>query len=163
MPWFALEPAGAELFDTAPHVFRYRKHFAAAPETVWESLVSDESLSAWGKSVTSLTWTAPRPFGLGTTREVVLAPGLAKVHERYFRWDEGTGYSFYVYEANVPMFRRFAEDYTISPEGSGTRYDWAVAIEPRSALSLPFKALAPVLKATFGRMAADGEKHFAGR
>jgi hypothetical protein len=159
--WFSLDSADAGLFDSAPHVFRYEKHYDATPEQVWESLQSDESLSAWGSTVSSLTWTAPRPFGVGTTREVVTGP--ARVHERFFRWDEGVGYSFHVYEATVPLFRRFAEDYRIEPDGSGTRFTWLVAIEPIGALRWPFKALAPVVKAGFGRIAADGQKYFAAR
>ncbi len=161
MPWFALESADAGFIDTAPHVFRYEKHFAAPPERVWESLASDDSLAAWGSTVSSLTWTSPRPFGVGTTREVCLGP--AKVHERFFRWDEGQGYSFYVYESNAPMFRRFVEDYAIEPDGTGTLFRWTVAVEPKPALALPFKPLAPVVKAGFGRMASDGQKYFATR
>jgi hypothetical protein len=111
-----------------------------------------------------VNWLSPRPFGVGTTREVVLAPGLTKVHERFFRWEKGHGYSFTVYEANLPVFKRFAEDYVLEPEGlngDSTRFTWTVAIEPRSAFALTFKPLAPVLKLAFGRMAADGQRFFA--
>ena len=162
--WFGVESADATIFTSAPHVFRYEKLFAAPPERVWESLTSDESLSAWSSTVTSLTWTSERPFGVGTTREVVLAPGLARVRERFFRWDEGHGYSFEVHQANAPFFRRFAEDYVVEPadpEGKTTRYTWTVAIEPKPAFALPFKPLAPVLKVAFGKTAADGERYFA--
>ena len=159
--WYTLSPADAALFDTAPHVFRYEKHYAATPEQVWESLQSDASLSAWGPTVTSLTWTCPRPFGVGATREVGLGP--ARVHERFFRWDEGRGYSFYVYESNAPLFKRFAEDYAVAPDGAGTRFTWTVAVEPVTALRLPFTVIAPVVKAGFGRLASDGEKYFATR
>ncbi|WP_041781839.1 SRPBCC family protein [Mycolicibacterium chubuense] len=159
--WFRLQSADAEFFDSAPHVFRYERHFAATPERVWESLQSDQSLSAWGKTVSSLTWTSPRPFGVGTTREV--GTGGTRVHERFFRWDEGSGYAFYVYEANVPLFRRFAEDYRIEPDGVGTRFTWLVAIEPVRAMRLPFTVLAPIVKAGFGRAASDGQRYFAAR
>ncbi|WP_197379009.1 SRPBCC family protein [Mycolicibacterium mengxianglii] len=161
--WFPLEPSDASVFDSAAHVFRYRKRFDAPPEVVWASLASDHSLADWGPSVQEVTWSTPRPFGIGTRREVAITLGLARVREEFFRWDEGRGCSFYVYEANAPLFRRFAEDYRISPDGSGTLFEWTVAIEPRRALRLPFRALAPVLKAGFGRMAADGEKYFADR
>jgi Polyketide cyclase / dehydrase and lipid transport len=92
--WYPLESSDAGLFTSAPHVYRYETRYAAPPERVWESLASNASLSAWGSSVKELNWLSPRPFGVGTTREVVLAPGLVRVHERYFRWDEGRGYSF---------------------------------------------------------------------
>jgi hypothetical protein len=159
--WFALETADAGFLDSAPHVFRYEKHYDATPQQVWESLQSDESLAAWGKTVGSLTWTSPRPFGVGTTREVGTGPST--VHERFFRWDEGSGYSFYVCEANLPLFKRFAEDYRVEPDGAGTKFTWVVAIEAAGALRLPFKALAPVVKAGFGRLASDGQKYFAAR
>jgi polyketide cyclase/dehydrase/lipid transport protein len=162
--WYQLESADEGFFTSAPHVFRYSKRFAAPPERVWESLASDESLAAWSPTVSSVNWRDPRPFGLGTTREVVLAPGMTRVRERFIRWDEGNGYSFIVYEANLPIFRRFAEDYVVEPEGSdgeATRFTWTVAIEPKSAFALPFKPIAPVLKLAFGRMASDGERYFA--
>ncbi len=92
-----------------------------------------------------------------------MSTGPAQVHERFFRWEEGSGYAFYVYEANVPLFRRFAEDYRIEPDGGGTRFSWLVAIEPVAAMRLPFKLLAPVVKAGFGRMASDGQSYFAAR
>lgn len=47
--WHPLEPADADFLTSAPHIFRYQKRFAASPEKVWESLVSDESLAAWGR------------------------------------------------------------------------------------------------------------------
>lgn len=161
--WYPLEPTDATVFDTAAHVFRYRRRFDAPPDVVWTSLASDHSLADWGSTVQSLTWTTPRPFGAGTAREVALAPGLARVREHFFRWDEGSGYSFYVYEANAPLFRRFAEDYSLAADGPGTLFSWTVAIDPKSALRLPFQVLAPVIKVAFGRMAADGERYFADR
>ena len=102
-----------------------------------------------------------RPFGVGTTREVVLAAGTPRVRERFIRWDEGHGYSFAVYEASVPVFRHFVEDYVVEPDGDGTLFTWKVAIEPKGAFALPFKLLSPVLKVSFGRMASDGQRYFA--
>ena len=93
--WHPLEPADADFLASAPHVFRYQKRYAATPEKVWESLVSDESLAAWGPMIKDVTWTSPRPFGVGTTREVT-APGGSAMRERYFQWDEGHSNSFYV-------------------------------------------------------------------
>jgi Polyketide cyclase / dehydrase and lipid transport len=162
--WYSLEPADAGFFTTAPHIFRFQKRYPAPPERVWESLTSDASLAAWGPSVSSVTWLSDRPFDVGTTREVALAPGVVKVRERFSRWEAGRGYSFSVYEANVPIFRRFAEDYAVSADGAdnqATRFDWTVAIEPKPAFTLPAKALTPILKLAFGRLAADGERYFA--
>ncbi|SEH71048.1 Carbon monoxide dehydrogenase subunit G [Mycolicibacterium rutilum] len=158
--WYPLEPADADFLASAPHVFRYEKRYAATPEQVWESLTSDESLAAWGPSLKSVTWTSPRPFGVGTTRDVV-APGGATMRERYFRWDDGRNHSFYVYESTLPVFKRFAEDYIVEPDGDHTRFTWVVAIEPKNPLALPVKVLAPLLKAGFGRIPSSGVGYFA--
>jgi len=159
--WFPLEPSDIGVLDSAPHVLEYRMRYAATPDRVWESLASDESLAAWGPSVKRVEWLSARPFGVGTTREVVLAGGTPRFRERFIRWEEGHGYSFAVYEASVPLFRHFVEDYVVEPDGDGTLFTWKIAIEPKGALSVPFKLLAPVLKVAFGRMASDGKRYFA--
>jgi Polyketide cyclase / dehydrase and lipid transport len=158
--WYPLESADADFLAAAPHVFRYQKRFAAPPDKVWESLTSDESLAAWGPIVKKVTWTSPRPFGVGTTRDVV-APGGSTMRERYFRWDEGRSHAFYVYESSLPIFRRFAEDYIVEADGAETLFTWIVAIEPKNAFRLPLKVLAPLLKAGFGRIPAGGQRYFA--
>ena len=115
-------------------------------------------MSVWGPSVKEVTWLSSRPFGVGTTREVVLLGNL-RVHERFIRWDKGHGYSFAVYEASVPVFRRAAENYEVAPDGEGVVFTWTAALEPRSALSLLFKVFSSLLKAAFGRTAKDGQRH----
>jgi hypothetical protein len=158
--WYPLETADDDFIASAPYVFRYQKRFAATPEKVWQSLVSDESLTAWSSSLKELTWTSPRPFGVGTTREVAPLAG-PRVRERYYRWDEGRSHAFYAYEATLPLFRRFAEDYLVEPDGDGTLFTWVVALEPKKAMALPFKAIAPVIKASFGQIPSGGVKYFA--
>ncbi|MFV9635537.1 SRPBCC family protein [Mycobacterium neumannii] len=158
--WYPLLSADADFLVSAPHVFRYEKRYAATPEQVWQSLTSDESLAAWGPAVKNVTWTSPRPFGVGTTREVT-APGGAILRERFFRWDEGHQKSFYVYESTLPLFKRFAEDYIVDADGGQTRFTWVVAVEPKNAMSLPVAILAPLLKAGFGRIPSGGQKYFA--
>ena len=159
--WFPLEPAAAEIFAAAPHRYRYQLHYDAPPARVWESLSSDDSLAAWGPAVKAVHWRTPRPFGVGTEREVVLAGGLVRVQERFFRWDEGRGYSFAGYAASFPLFRRFAEDYVLEPDGAGTLFTWTVAVEAKPRFALPVRLLSPVNGVAFGRMAADGKKYFA--
>src|ERR1700712_5543562 len=100
MTWYPLEPVESSIFTNAPHIYRYPVDLPVPAARVWESLQSDASVSAWGMGVKSLTWTSPRPFGVGTTREVALPVGTATVRERFVHWDEGYRYSFYAYEMN---------------------------------------------------------------
>ncbi|WP_293002200.1 SRPBCC family protein [Mycobacterium sp.] len=157
--WYPLEAADAEFLESAPHIFRYQRRFVAPPEQVWESLASNASISAWGPAIKEVTWTSPRPFGVGTTREVA---GLgARARERFFRWNEGHDYAFAVYESTVPLFNRFAEAYAVEPDDGGTLFRWTVSSEPKIAARLPFKALAPVLRIVFRRLLSDGQRFFA--
>jgi hypothetical protein len=158
--WYALEPADDKVFSTAAQVYRYPVRLDVAPERVWESISSDESLAAWGLGVRRLTWTAPRPFGVGTTREVVLPLSLITVRERFFRWDEGKGYSFYVEAADRPGLRCFAEDYVIEPDGDGSVFTWTIALQPKRLLGPVMTVLGPVNKRAFGLLATGAKRYF---
>ncbi|MCU1657884.1 MAG: Polyketide cyclase / dehydrase and lipid transport, partial [Pseudonocardiales bacterium] len=122
--WYPLEAADETFFDTAPYVYRYPVELPVAPERVWASLTSDRALAAWGFGLHSLDWTSPRPFGVGTTRSVVLPGRTIAIHERFFRWEEGRRKSFHGTETNRPLLRRFAEDYLVEPTAAGSRFIW---------------------------------------
>ena len=79
-----------------------------------------------------MTWTSPRPFGVGTTREVDSLWGTNLLRERYFLWDEeARHHSFYVEETTSPLFKSLAEDYLVEPRGEGAcRFTWTVAVRP---------------------------------
>ena len=141
------------------HLPLRESHFAASPEQVWKSLQSDESLSASRPSVSSLTWLSPRPFGVGATRK---SGGPDSVHERFFRWDEGSRYSFCLYESQRPALRRFAEDYVIAPDGDGTRFNWTVAIDPGRAAPA-VQGVRPGGEGGIRGDGADGKKYCAAR
>jgi hypothetical protein len=128
--WYSLQPADESFFATAPYVYRYPVELAASPERVWASLTSDRALADWGLGLHSLEWTSPRPFGVGTTRSVVLPGRALAIRERFFRWDEGHRKSFHGTEATRPLLRRLAEDYLVEPHGRGTRFTWTIAFEP---------------------------------
>ena len=91
------------------------------------------------------------PPGATTSRVVPTPNGRGDGHQ----------HSFYVYESTLPLFKRFAEDYIVEVDGDHTRFTWVVAIEPKNAMSLPVKVLAPVLKAGFGRIPSGGRSYFA--
>jgi hypothetical protein len=159
--WRALDPADASTFETAPQIYRFPVKLAVPPERVWESIASDRSLADWGMGVRSLKWTSPRPFGVGTTREVVLPLSAMTVREHFFRWDEGKGYSFYVYETNRPGIKRFAEDYVIEPDGAGALFTWTIALEAHPPMAPVMKLLSPVNKQAFGQVARSAKSYFA--
>ena len=161
MSWRTLEPADSSIFGAAPLVYRFPARLPVPPERVWESLASDRSMWDWGVGVKRLTWTSPRPFGVGTTREVVLPLGAMSLREYFFRWDEGKGFSFYVTESNRPGFVRFAEDYIIEPDGDGCVFTWTIALEPKPALLRVMRLAGPLNKMAFGQVPRAAKKYFS--
>lgn len=161
MAWHRLEPVDESFFGTADHHYEFPIDLDVPPERVWESIASDESVSAWGLGVKSLHWTSPRPFGVGTTREVVLPLGIMTVRERFFVWDEGKRYAFEVYEANRGFYRRFAENYVIEPRGHGSRLTWTIAIEPQPKLRRVVDLGRPLNRLAFGQFARGARSYFA--
>jgi hypothetical protein len=159
MAWYPLESADANIFSAAPFVHRYSADFPASPERVWEQISSDESLGAWGLGV-GLHWTSARPFDIGATREVVLPLRVMRLRERFFRWDEGEGYSFFVEQANRPWFTRFAEDYVLAKSATGTRFTWTIALEPRPRLLRLMRLLDPVNALAFSVNTRAGRRYF---
>jgi hypothetical protein len=129
---FELQPCDEQFFTTAPQRYSETMDVQRPAEQVWADLTADDTLS-WCRLVTGVTWTSPRPFGVGTTRTVRIG-GLLAVDERYFRWDEGRHKSFHVVRANLPLFRRVAEDYVVEETGpSACRFTWTIAAEPLPA------------------------------
>ena len=125
---FTLEPVDDGFLTSAPS--RYSETFSIArpAEEIWRRLTSEHPLD-WCR-ILSVRWTSERPFGVGTTRQVkVLGPAM-KLQEYFFIWEEGHRYAFYATEANLPVFRRLAEDYIVEPDGPNRcRFTWTFAVE----------------------------------
>lgn len=169
MSWHRLGACDETYFDTAPHVYRYPVELQVPADRVWSALTSDRSMADWGLGIHSLRWTSPRPFGVGTTREVVLPGRLMTVRERFFRWEEGSRKSFYGTEINRPVVARFAEDYLIEPTTRGCRFTWTIAFEPAAHTAgllrlagplnaLAFRSVPYRAKAFFGKEAGTAAR-----
>lgn len=141
-------------FDTAPARFSHQWSIARPAADVWAELVGDRPLH-WCRGL-AITWTSPKPFGVGTTRQASVL-GALKVQEHFFRWEEGRRYTFHVTEANVPLFAGLAEDYVVEPDGADRcTFRWTVAIEP-SALGKPG---GPINKVLFTSFFKDTSRYF---
>ncbi|MGD1056604.1 MAG: SRPBCC family protein, partial [Solirubrobacteraceae bacterium] len=140
MPWwFAAQPVDETFFDSAPLRLSETFEIPLPAAQVWAEL-TDEAPLSWCKLLRSVTWTSPRPFGVGTTRTVRAIANASVLNEYFFRWEEGRRQSFYLLEANLPTFRRLAEDYLVEPTSATTcRFTWTIAVEshPRARLADP--------------------------
>lgn len=152
----AAQPVDESFFTTAPS--RWSETFAVARPAadVWAELTADRPL-AWCRPLSG-RWTSPRPFGVGTTRQMKVLGGAITVQEHFFVWEEGHRKSFYVTKANLPLFRKLAEDYVVDADGPDRcRFTWTIAAE----LTLAGKLGGPVNSLLFGRLFADTRRHYA--
>lgn len=158
--WFSLTPTDDAFFSSAPVRTTKVLDTAVSVERLWEAITADDALVSWSPGVTKVSWLTPRPFGVGTRREVTIA-GLATVREHFYRWEEGSRKSFYVPESNRPGISRFAEDYVVEATASGSRLTWIVAVEPKGPAFLA-KLAAPVVSLAIGSAAHGLGRKLAG-
>lgn len=153
-----LKPVDDSFFDLAPERYAETWSIPRPPEDVWAELVGERPLH-WCRGL-STSWTSPRPFGVGTSRQAKVLGGAIKVQEHFFLWEEGHRYAFYGTEANVPVFASLAEDYIVEPDGAGRcRYTWRIAIAP-TAVGRPGGRLNKLL---FGSFFRDTGRYFDAR
>jgi hypothetical protein len=157
--WHELESADEGFFASAPFIHCYPMDLPVSPEQVWAGLVGDNTLS-WCRALADVSYTSEPPHHVGTTRTAKTTGGVLVFQERFFRWEEGKRQSFSVEQANLPMFRRFAEDYLVEPTDKGCRFTWTFAYEPVPAWKLFFTASKPVSAGIFGSLARDTRRHF---
>ncbi|MGS2805915.1 SRPBCC family protein [Nocardia sp. MW-W600-9] len=161
MARFSLDPVTDEtFFDAATHTIRYDIDLDVDADLVWRGLVADKPL-AWCRTLDG-EYTSARPFGIGTTRRVKVAAALV-LHERFFLWDEAARrHAFFVEAANLPVFRSFAEDYSVVSTPNGCRFTWRFAFEPRPRMRLPLAVSQPLnRKVLFDGFIRDTTRRFA--
>lgn len=142
-PSFPLEPADDTFLNTTDRRYTHIVDIPASRQQVWETLTADDALVSWSPVITAARWTSPRPFGVGTTRQVTLG-GALRLDERFYRWDENSRMTFTVDAASVPGLRRFAEDLTLLSLGTATRLVWTFALEGNPLLRPALAAASPV-------------------
>lgn len=155
-PWFSTQPVEESFFDTAPLRLRATFDITRPASKLWADLTAENPL-AWCQILQSVTWTSPRPFGVGTTRIVRSLGGASILNEFFFRWEDERRMSFYAVESSTPLFRRFAEDYLVEPMSeTSCRFVWTIAIEPRPVLRIGN----PVNKLLLSTLFRDTRKHY---
>lgn len=124
--WYPVEEADDSLLTTASVYLTRTVDVPYPAEETWAALTDDAGPAHWTKGVKRLTWTTPRPFGVGTTREVETYGGFV-LRERFYRWDEGHRKTFTVVESTRNVFRSLVEDYVVesTPDGSRLIWQWA--------------------------------------
>lgn len=110
---FQLKKVGLDYFKVG-NTFSTTVEINASVEEVFALLKKPETWVAAFDGIQELTWTSPEPFGVSTTRTVVIEmPPLGKVtlYEEYVLWEENKRFSFYFKETDKKVFSAVIEDY----------------------------------------------------
>ena len=155
---FDMAATDEDFIHQAPRRVGLTVDVARPAQVVWEDLVADDPMSSYCRIISRIDWTSPRPFSAGTTRTVRVLGGLFVFDESYVRWEEGRRKVFVGVRSNLPLTRRFAEDYLVEPMGADrSRFTWTAVWEP-TTLGRP---LEPVTHALFSSLVPDIRRHFA--
>lgn len=145
---------GAEFLDSAPIRGTIRHDIPASAAATFASLEDPESWPEWLDAITAVTWTSPKPFGVGTTRDIDMK--LGAVSEYFYAWEAGRRMAFRFVSGKAPMFAAFVEDYEVIPTGDDScEIVWRYGVE----LAGPAKVLTKVVSLGFKKV---GAKTFVG-
>lgn len=164
---YPLEPITDEsFFTTAPMRYRIDVNIPVSPEYAWSEFTRQNTLD-WCRALKSVVYTSAQPYGVGTTRSIALAPGMATMEENFFIWEEDPQthtyrHAFHGVRGSMPGLKRFGELTEVSPAEHGSRLVWLFGIE-LGGRALPSWLSSPISNGAFGTVEADTLKHFAKR
>ncbi|MGW0081009.1 SRPBCC family protein [Streptomyces sp. NPDC003393] len=130
-----LRPVESDFVGTAPVRLVFARDVSASPERVFAALAEDvPGWARWFPAVTSA-----RPLG-GTARREIRLWGGTRFEEGVLVARSPEVYAYRVDVTNAPGARALAEEWRLTPAGTGTRVRWTVAADGtpvfRFALSL---------------------------
>jgi uncharacterized protein YndB with AHSA1/START domain len=144
-----LEPTDLAFFDRAPLRITGTAHIRATPTRVFASFAEPAEWTRWFPMLHTAAWTSGSG-GVGSEREVALRL-FGRFHERMIAWDPGQRFSFTMIGTTSPLALQLAEDYQLSPDGTGTRIDWVMAATPTGIGRVARGPTKLIMKSLFSR------------
>jgi carbon monoxide dehydrogenase subunit G len=142
-----LRPEGLDFVTTAPRSWSFANPVQARPADVFAAISADPSTWVqWFPGLSAGHYEGDQPPGIGSGREVTV--GRTRYRETILAWDTPHRWAYRVDETSVPMAHALVEEWTIEPEGDGSRLRWTFAIDPRPL----FRISAPLAGPVMGRM-----------
>ena len=118
-----------DFLETAMFRIKGKQKIGAPKEEVFQYLKPAENWLKWHGQLSRVEWTSPEPFGVGTTRTVVINNRFT-AHEDFILWEEDSRFVFRFLQSDIPLATALAEDFHLHDLGDGTcELEWTVAGE----------------------------------
>lgn len=141
------QQVGLEFINQAQVVESNSTILNASARSVFELFSEADKWPRWYPGMNKVTWTSPRPFGVGTTRTVALGP--LKAYEHFFLWEEDHRFAFCFTGTNLPFVTTLVEEYKlIVLTENSCEFTYTVAYNP----ALPVRLTGPIGKATLANV-----------
>jgi hypothetical protein len=145
-------------FETATIRFTNSIEINATPQRIFDIFEDGESWPVWAPVIRKVTWTSPKPFGVGTTRSVD-TQGDITGYEEFIAWEHGKRMAFRFNESSKPGMDAFGEDYIVETTANGCRVTWTVAMSPTGISRVVMPVFKPVMKLVFGKFLKNLKKY----
>jgi len=141
----------------------HARHFIPYPRSVvWNALVDAKAWTQW-LPITSVEWTSPKPYKVGTTRRVAINENI--VDETFIIWEDGSRMAFRYDRSGFPVTAG-VEDYRIVDAPGGCEIQFTCRFDtefPKGFLlnqqmRIGFRFMLPKLK----KLIAANPKRFGG-
>jgi hypothetical protein len=144
---FPCDPVGLELIDTARFRSTNSVDLSIDPGQLWQVLEDEESWPQWSY-VTRMSWTGPKPFGIGTTRAIETRSG-GHVVDEVIAWHPQAHLAFRVNSTSAETEGASVEEFRIDPTAQGCRLTWTLAHDPKDPPLLAKLVAGRVLNAKY--------------
>lgn len=129
--YVACTKVGFEFLGQTNNIILAREVVRATPEQIFEVFEDAHSWTVWALPIQKVEWTSPKPFGIGTTRNVHMMGGLIG-YEEFIEWNPGRRMAFTFVGDSKGATEKFLEDYRVIDREDGTcLVEWYMAMEPR--------------------------------
>lgn len=156
----SLPPCDLAWIPKAPAIIEVTTYLKAPPDKVFAAFADAAGWTRWFPDMTAARWLDGATGGVGQEREVTIRR-LGTFRERFIAWEAPHRFAFTIVATNSSMLSKLGEDYRLSADGSGTRFDWTMGSEPAGLGKLGTPLLRLLLKRTMRRGIAALDKQLA--
>jgi hypothetical protein len=143
----SLAPLSLSELDAAPFQVTASMRLDADPLAVFNELRDPSLVFAL---IRRSVWHTAATGGVNAERDIDVL-GFGRFREHMLAWDPGERMAFTMIATTSPLIEQMAEDFHITPAGSGVRLDWHVA----ARLTLRGRLISPGLRLSLRAMFAQ--------